>query len=131
MTNPNLTGQGYMIALAVLTARKRECPNAKAVLPWCGSRDPRAAKRARVPRSSLRPRRPRVVPCAGATLLKRQPRRDDERLFVNRYGAPLGASGARFKLTHYVAAAANLVEVAAAGGTIVAAAAVATAATAG
>jgi len=38
-------------------------------------------------------------------LLKRQPRGDDERLFVNRYSAPLGASGVRFKLAHYVAAA--------------------------
>ncbi len=42
-------------------------------------------------------------------LLKRQPRRDDERLFVNRYGVPLGASGVRFKLAQYVAAAAKKV----------------------
>jgi site-specific recombinase XerD len=42
-------------------------------------------------------------------LLKRQPRKDDERLFVNRYGAPLGASGVRFKLAQYVAAAAEKV----------------------
>jgi site-specific recombinase XerD len=42
-------------------------------------------------------------------LLKRQPRIDDERLFVNRYGAPLGASGVRFKLAQYVAAAAKKV----------------------
>jgi site-specific recombinase XerD len=42
-------------------------------------------------------------------LLKRQPRNDDERLFVNRYGAPLGASGVRFKLAQYVAAAAKKV----------------------
>ena len=42
-------------------------------------------------------------------LLIRQPRTDDERLFVNRYGAPLGASGMRFKLAHYVAAAAKKV----------------------
>jgi len=35
-------------------------------------------------------------------LLKRQPRADDEPLFVNRYGAPLGASGVRFKLAQYV-----------------------------
>ena len=40
-------------------------------------------------------------------LLKRQPRTDDERLFVNRYGAPVGASGVRFKLAHHVAAAAQ------------------------
>jgi site-specific recombinase XerD len=40
-------------------------------------------------------------------LLKRQPRGEDERLFVNRYGASLGASGVRFKLAHYVAAAAK------------------------
>ncbi|MFC1610289.1 tyrosine-type recombinase/integrase [Myxococcota bacterium] len=42
-------------------------------------------------------------------LLERQPRGDDERLFVNRYGAPIGASGVRFKLAHYVAAAAKKV----------------------
>ena len=41
--------------------------------------------------------------------LKRKPRRDDERIFVNRYGAPLGASGVRFKLKQYVAAAAQKV----------------------
>ena len=35
-------------------------------------------------------------------LLKRQPRANDEPLFVNRYGAPLGASGVRFKLAQYV-----------------------------
>ncbi|MCY7308865.1 MAG: site-specific integrase [Rhodoferax sp.] len=40
-------------------------------------------------------------------LLKRQPRPDDEPLFVNRYGAPIGASGVRFKLTQYVQAAAR------------------------
>jgi integrase/recombinase XerC len=38
-------------------------------------------------------------------LLKRQPRTVDEKIFVNRYGQPLSASGVRFKLTHYVAAA--------------------------
>jgi site-specific recombinase XerD len=42
-------------------------------------------------------------------LLKRQPRADDEPLFVNRYGAPLGASGVRFKLAQYVEAAARTV----------------------
>lgn len=42
-------------------------------------------------------------------LLKRSPRADDEPLFVNRYGAPLGASGVRFKLTQYVEAAARVV----------------------
>jgi site-specific recombinase XerD len=42
-------------------------------------------------------------------LLKRQPRADDEPLFVNRYGAPLGASGVRFKLAQYVQAAARTV----------------------
>jgi site-specific recombinase XerD len=42
-------------------------------------------------------------------LLKRQPRPDDEPLFVNRYGAPLGASGVRFKLAQYVLAAARTV----------------------
>ena len=41
-------------------------------------------------------------------LLKRQPRADDEPLFVNRYGAPLGASGVRFKLAQYVQAAARV-----------------------
>jgi site-specific recombinase XerD len=40
-------------------------------------------------------------------LLKRQPREDHEPIFVNRYGQPLGASGVRFKLAQYVAAAAK------------------------
>ncbi|RWR26217.1 integrase [Sinirhodobacter populi] len=40
-------------------------------------------------------------------LLERQPRKPDERIFVNRYGEPLGASGVRFKLTAYVAEAAK------------------------
>lgn len=38
-------------------------------------------------------------------LLKRQPRRDDEPIFVNRYGQPLGAAGVRFKLKQYVQSA--------------------------
>jgi site-specific recombinase XerD len=42
-------------------------------------------------------------------LLKRQPRTDEEQLFVNRYGVPLGPSGVRFKLAQYVAAAAKKV----------------------
>jgi site-specific recombinase XerD len=42
-------------------------------------------------------------------LLQRQPRADGERIFVNRYGVPLGASGVRFKLAEYVEAAAKLV----------------------
>lgn len=40
-------------------------------------------------------------------LLKRQPRADDEPIFVNRYGHPLGAAGVRFKLSQYVQAAAQ------------------------
>lgn len=40
-------------------------------------------------------------------LLKRQPRADDEPIFVNRYGQPLGAAGVRFKLKQYVQAAAR------------------------
>jgi site-specific recombinase XerD len=39
--------------------------------------------------------------------LKRQPTGDQERFFANRYGAPLGASGVRFKLRKYVKAAAK------------------------
>jgi site-specific recombinase XerD len=42
-----------------------------------------------------------------AALLKRQSRPDNEPLFVNRYGRPLGAAGVRFKLAHYVQAAAK------------------------
>ena len=42
-------------------------------------------------------------------LLQRQPRADGERIFVNRYGVPLGASGVRFKLAAYVEAAAKTV----------------------
>lgn len=37
-----------------------------------------------------------------AALLRRQPRRPDEAVFVNRYGAPLTASGFRFRLHQYV-----------------------------
>jgi site-specific recombinase XerD len=39
-------------------------------------------------------------------LLERQPRPYNEPLFVNRYGGPLSAAGARFKLAQYVRAAA-------------------------
>lgn len=35
-------------------------------------------------------------------LLQRTPRQPDQRIFVNRYGEPLGASGVRFKLSQYV-----------------------------
>lgn len=42
-------------------------------------------------------------------LQERQPRAPNERLFVNRYGEPLGASGVRFKLAAYVEAAAKTV----------------------
>lgn len=42
-------------------------------------------------------------------LLRRQPRADDEPIFVNRYGIPLGPSGVRFKLAEYVEAAAKTV----------------------
>lgn len=42
-------------------------------------------------------------------LLERQPRASNERIFVNRYGEPLGASGVRFKLAAYVEAAARIV----------------------
>ncbi len=42
-------------------------------------------------------------------LLGRRPRADDEPIFVNRYGAPLGASGIRFKLAKYVAEASRTV----------------------
>jgi len=46
-----------------------------------------------------------------ADLLKaffhRQPRLPNEPLFLNRYGQPLGAAGVRFKLQHYVKAAAE------------------------
>jgi site-specific recombinase XerD len=37
-------------------------------------------------------------------LLKRNPRREYEPIFVKRYGDPLGASGVRFKLKQYAAA---------------------------
>ncbi len=35
-------------------------------------------------------------------LLRRMPRQPDQRIFVNRYGEPLGAAGVRFKLGQYV-----------------------------
>jgi site-specific recombinase XerD len=40
-------------------------------------------------------------------LLKRRPRGEEEAIFVNRYGRPLKASGVRFQLKKYVAAAAR------------------------
>jgi site-specific recombinase XerD len=42
-----------------------------------------------------------------AALLKRMPRSEDERVFVNRYGQPLGAAGVRYRLDQYVDAAAK------------------------
>ena len=51
---------------------------------------------------------PETVSLLGS-LLRRQPRADDEPIFVNRYGVPLGASGVRFKLAEYVEAAARAV----------------------
>jgi site-specific recombinase XerD len=39
--------------------------------------------------------------------LKRQPRPDDQPIFVNRYGRGLGAAGVRFKLKRYVSTAAQ------------------------
>jgi site-specific recombinase XerD len=42
-------------------------------------------------------------------LLRKQPRGDDEPIFVNRYKRPLKAAGVRFKLKQYVVAAANKV----------------------
>lgn len=41
--------------------------------------------------------------------LERRPRRENEPIFVNRYGRPLNAGGVRFKLKQYVAAAAKKV----------------------
>lgn len=41
------------------------------------------------------------------SLLRLRPRADDEPIFVNRYGVPLGASGVRFKLAEYVEMAAK------------------------
>ena len=41
------------------------------------------------------------------SLLRRQPRAEEEPIFINRYGRPLGASGVRYKLAQYVRAAAG------------------------
>ena len=49
---------------------------------------------------------PKQLPSFKA-LLKRCPRTEDQPIFVNCYGEPLGAAGARFKLKQYVAAAAK------------------------
>ncbi len=42
-----------------------------------------------------------------AALLRREPRAENEPIFVNRYGRPLRASGVRFRLREYVVAAAK------------------------
>jgi site-specific recombinase XerD len=58
-------------------------------------------------------RKERVCPLWSETvsllraMLLRQPRADNEPIFVNRYGLPMGASGVRFKLAEYVTAAAE------------------------
>lgn len=44
-----------------------------------------------------------------AALLRRYPRQAEQPIFVNRYGAPLTASGVRFRLRQYVQAAARTV----------------------
>ena len=44
-----------------------------------------------------------------AALRRRQPRLPQEPLFVNRYGAPLGAAGVRYKLQRYTQGAAQQV----------------------
>jgi len=44
-----------------------------------------------------------------SALLRRRPRQPDETVFVNRYGEPLTASGFRFRLRHYLKAAAQKV----------------------
>jgi site-specific recombinase XerD len=41
-------------------------------------------------------------------LLRRQPRVENEPVFISRYGRPIGASGIRYKLAGYVAAAAKV-----------------------
>ena len=41
------------------------------------------------------------------SLLRREPRPDDQPIFVNRCGEPLGAAGVRFKLKAYVGMAAR------------------------
>lgn len=59
-------------------------------------------------------RRERICPLWPETvellkaLLQRQPCANNERLFVNRYGMPLGPSGVRFKLSQYVRSAAAI-----------------------
>lgn len=58
-------------------------------------------------------RKERICPLWPETVMllkklpERQPRAPDQRLFVNRYGEPLSASGVRFKLAAYVKAAAE------------------------
>jgi site-specific recombinase XerD len=60
-------------------------------------------------------RKPRICPLWHETvdlikaLLKRQPRANDEPIFINCYGRPLSAAGVRFKLAQYAHAAAEQV----------------------
>ena len=57
-------------------------------------------------KSRISPLWPETVDVLKA-LLRRQPRADDQPIFVNRYGQPLGGAGVRFKLKQYVQAAAQ------------------------
>lgn len=62
-------------------------------------------------RLTAKGRKERICPLWPETvlLLKPQPRAPDQRLFVNRYGEPLSATGVRLKLATYVKAAAETV----------------------
>ena len=71
------------------------------------NRQPACVFTARDERKRLSPLWPETVSLLRSQLM-RQPRADDEPIFVNRYGVPLGASGVRFKLAQYVEAAAKI-----------------------
>ena len=65
----------------------------------------RPGHRARLKGADLLSLAGETVALLKAFLKRKQPRGEDETIFVNRYGRPLGAAGVRFKLKHYLEAA--------------------------
>lgn len=101
-----LSGQRDHVLLALLYNTGARIQEALALTPAAIRLDPPAQVRI-----MGKGRKERICPlwpetaALIAALLKRQPRGPDEPIFANRYGRPLHASGVRFRLRHYVAAA--------------------------
>jgi len=103
-----LEGQRDHALLALLYNTGARIQEALDLCPWAVRLEPPAYVRlyGKGKKERLCPLWPETAELIAA-LLSRKPRRDDEPIFVNRYGQPLGAAGVRYKLRHYVQAAAK------------------------